>query len=69
MSAPFVPLIIDDVQPFVTRLRTFDQDDADQIVDQVPEGWLNIDERKALKRYLDERSRAAADALEAKYGT
>jgi hypothetical protein len=56
-----------DVAPFIERLESFSLNDAREIVEQVPDDWLDKESREALVAYLVERAPKAAAALKARY--
>jgi hypothetical protein len=66
---PVLPVKVDEVLPFVHRLRLYSQPDAEHIVAQVPEEWLSEEERTGLVAYLEERASLAADTVAAGFGT
>jgi HEAT repeat protein len=56
------------VQPYIDRLEAFSQEDAEAIVDQIPDDWgVTLEECEALVRYLVTRAPAAATALKSKF--
>jgi hypothetical protein len=67
LAAPVCPVDAADVQNFAQRLRSFQQRDAERMVDQVPAAWLAAADRSELVSYLTSRAPHAADALEAAY--
>jgi hypothetical protein len=57
------------VHQFANKLDSFTKADAQNIVSEVPVGWLNKAERAALTTYLAQRAPLAATALRTKYPT
>jgi hypothetical protein len=60
------------ILPFIERLRSFSEADADHIVSQIPSEWVPEGTepgslRAALMRHLVQRARQAADRLEERF--
>lgn len=56
------------LDPFLSKLSSFDRREARVIADQVPSGWLDGDRRTALIRYLIGRANKAVELMKAHYG-
>jgi hypothetical protein len=67
VPAPPLPLTRSDVQPFIERLRDFTHGDAERMVEQPPEDWLDDAERTAVADYMTIRAPQAATALEVQF--
>ena len=64
---PIVNIGAADMAPFIERLRAFNIDAAEHIVNEIPSEWLEDALKASLKKYLNERTKVAADALAAKF--
>jgi hypothetical protein len=63
---PVVPVGREDVAEFVERLKEFDSEAAQHIVDQIPPAWCPDADKAALTQYLVARAPTAAQILESR---